>query len=120
MSYKRQNLGRSGEKAALKYLINMGYKILERNFRCRLGEIDIIAREGGELVFVEVRACKKSSSFGPAEQSIGRKKEQKLRAVAGFYLARKGLDTACRFDVVAVDADESGKPCDIRLHRGVF
>lgn len=110
-----------GERVACRYLRQHGYKILHQNFRCRLGEIDLIAREGGELVFIEVRT-RRGTAFGRAEESIGRTKQQKVKKVAQFYLVQQGTqeDFPCRFDVVTVDADQNGKPRKIHLFRGAF
>jgi len=100
---KKQELGTKGENLAVSYLLEKGFRIIARNFRCRLGEIDIIAQKGDYLVFVEVRT-RSSRAYGLAQESISRAKVNKLRQLAEFYLAghpRQGL--FIRFDVVAVD-----------------
>lgn len=83
-----------------------GYQILEQNFRCRQGEIDIIAEDQGCLVFVEVKYRRDDSCGHPAE-AVDRRKQQKLYHTARYYLYRKGYgeDMACRFDVIAVYGD---------------
>lgn len=103
--------GRAAEALAATYLQRQGLRIVERNWRCRFGEIDLIARDGPSLVFVEVRARSFSHYGGPAE-SIDRRKRSRLIAAATQYLARAGLDTPCRFDAVLMQA--SDKPQWVR------
>ena len=103
MTGKKQALGIKGENLAVSYLLNKGFQVIARNFRCRMGEIDIIARSGDYLVFVEVRT-RSQPEYGLAQESISRAKVNKLRQLAEFYLVRypqKGL--FIRFDVVAVN-----------------
>lgn len=88
--------GREAEAAAARLLENAGLRIVDRNFRVRGGEIDLIARDGGTLVFVEVRARRRSDFGGPAA-SIDAAKRQRLILAARHYLARHG-DCDCRFD----------------------
>lgn len=106
----RRHRGAEAEALAAAYLKRKGYQILVRNYRCRYGEIDLIAINQGTLVFIEVRA-KSSSRYGTPQESVGYKKQQKLREVARYFLAnewRRG--SPCRFDVVAVQIDrESGE-----------
>jgi putative endonuclease len=96
--------GREAERQAAELLEDRGLRILERNWRCRFGEIDLVARDGSTLVFVEVRA-RTSRSFGGAAESIGFAKRRKLIATANLYLAARRLDAACRFDAVLIEAD---------------
>ncbi len=103
--------GRDAEALAASYLQRQGLRIVERNWRCRFGEIDLIARDGPSLVFVEVRA-RTSSQYGGAAESIDRRKRSRLIAAATQYLARAGLETPCRFDAVLLQAAE--KPQWIR------
>jgi putative endonuclease len=99
----RKRLGRKGEDLAETLLKKNGYKILERNFKSPLGEIDIVAKEGKTLVFVEVKA-RLTALFGPAKWAVTPKKQRKLSMVALDYLKRKSLlEAAARFDVVAID-----------------
>jgi len=87
-----------------------GYRILERNFRCRLGEIDLVAREKGELVFIEVKT-RTSTHFGLPQEAVNWHKQRRLSRLAQFYLASRGLtEMNCRFDVVAVLLTDGGKP----------
>lgn len=102
MTMERITTGRAGEDAAVSYLKKKGLRIVQRNFRCRLGELDIVARDGPFLVFVEVRTVA-GRAFGTAQESVDRKKKDKLRQVAMYYV--KSLNTGdvpMRFDVVAV------------------
>ncbi len=92
--------GRRGEDAACRFLQAKGYDILERNFRTRFGEIDIVARCPDCVVFVEVKT-RRDSSFAEAAQAVGPSKQQRLRATALLWLARHGEQPA-RFDVIEV------------------
>jgi putative endonuclease len=94
--------GKDGEQIAVAYLKKKGYRICETNFRCPLGEIDIIAREKDELVFIEVKT-RKSSQLGYPEQAVGARKQKKLSQLALWYLQKKKLaDANARFDVIAI------------------
>jgi len=94
--------GREGEEIAVEYLIGKGYRILVRNYRTVLGEIDIIAREGNTLVFIEVKA-RSGEQFGAPQDAVDPKKQVKVSRVALAYLKhKKVVSCACRFDVVAV------------------
>lgn len=104
--------GRLGEETALWYLRKKGYSIVELNYRCVFGEIDIIARDGYELVFVEVKS-RTSSRFGDPESSVDLKKQKKLSRSALHYLECRGVsDCNARFDVLAVTNTPEGM--DIR------
>ena len=102
----KQTVGAMGEEIAAAYLQRQGYRIVERNFRCPLGELDLVTYQGDNLVFVEVRT--NSLPFaGLAEASIGSRKQRKLRQVATYYLKLKGLlERPCHFDVLIVLLDE--------------
>ena|SRR5450759_2005345 len=94
--------GKEGEKIAAAYLKKNGYRIIEINFRCPIGEIDIVAKEKNDLVFVEVKT-RKSIELGYPEQAVGIRKQKKMSQLALWYLQkRKIADTNARFDVVAV------------------
>lgn len=98
-----RNKGRSGEALAVKILKKRGYRILEQNFSCGLGEIDIIARQGDTIVFVEVKT-RSSAAYGPAKAAVTPAKQKKISLAAMFYVSAKGLNGCkSRFDVVAVD-----------------
>ena len=104
----RQALGISGENLACDELRRRGYAILERRYRTRFGEIDIIAREGTTIVFVEVKA-RLTDDFGGAAAAVTVWKQRRIAAMAVDYLARHRLhECPCRFDVVAIDYDPAG------------
>jgi putative endonuclease len=100
----RAEAGRRAEDAAAALLEGKGYRILERNFFARAGEVDIIARDGEEVVFVEVRARAGMSWGGAAASVIGSKKRRVVTA-AKVWLAKTGWEGACRFDVVAQEGE---------------
>lgn len=110
-----RSTGSRYEDEAAAFLLRQGYEILERNFYCRRGEIDLIAREGHYLVFVEVKYRRTTDSGDPAEAVDTRKKHRMIQA-ARYYLYTHGYgeETPCRFDVVAVLGDE------VRLYRDAF
>ncbi len=99
----RVNRGAAAEALAADFLVARGLTIVERNFRCRTGEIDLIARERETLVFVEVR-LRRSAAFGGAAASITAAKRQRIARAARFYLARLGHEPPCRFDAILLDA----------------
>lgn len=104
----RQRTGREGEEAAAAFLRTRGYRILERNLRFRAGELDLVAEEGGFLVFVEVKT-RTGSTFGSAAEAVTAEKQRRLVRLAGLYLARLGgHPPPCRFDVVTVEPGPSG------------
>ena len=97
----RDTLGDRGENMAARYLRNHGYKIIARNFRCGLGEIDIVARDGKTLVFVEVKT--RAYDDPTPEEQVNTVKRHQLTKAAKFYLSRYGVpQPPARFDVVAV------------------
>lgn len=99
-------MGARGEKIATSYLQNRGYRILECNYRNRLGEIDIIAKQGKDLVFIEVKT-RSAILFGSPFDSVTAAKQKQLSKVALEYLSRKDcLDHPARFDVVGVQLKE--------------
>jgi len=93
---------------AAAFLVARGLVILERNFRCRRGEIDIIARDGETLVFAEVR-LRTRRDFGGAAASIGTRKRSRLTAAALFYLGRRSGPPPCRFDAILLDSLDDGR-----------
>ena len=103
MSDARQTLGRKSETLAAKHLKKKGYKIVTKNYRTKLGEIDIIARDSGTLVFVEVKA-RQTAQYGPPKAAVTYHKQRKISMVALAYLkATQQMQTAARFDVVSID-----------------
>jgi putative endonuclease len=98
-------VGRAGEEAAVQYLCQQGYHVLERNYRCRFGEIDLIARDGSTLAFIEVKT-RRSQTFGPAAAAVTREKQRNLVKASQVYLTQKRkADEFCRFDVVTIELD---------------
>ena len=100
----RAHLGRTAEAQAVKYLERQGYKILCRNFRIKRAEIDIIARDGKWLVFVEVKA-RSSGLFGRPSEAVDFKKQEKIIQAAWGYMAFKKMELPARFDVIAIGPD---------------
>lgn len=114
----RELLGARGERAAAEFLGNAGYQILHRNYRFRRGEIDIIARDGQTVVFVEVKT-RSGRSHGEPEEAVTQEKVRRIRRIASAYLARRRLaECDCRFDVVAVVVD--GERMSVRHTRDIY
>ena len=111
----KRTTGSYYEKRACDYLRAQGYRILEKNYRCRAGEIDLIAREDGYLVFVEVKYRSSGRAGDPAE-AVDRRKQKRICRAASFYLMCAGMhqDDPVRFDIVSILNDE------IRLIRNAF
>ena len=109
--------GNFAEDTAVRALEEEGYVMLERNFRNRFGEIDIIAQDGDILVFVEVKA-KIGPDFGLPEEMVGRGKLQKIRNMATIYM--KGRVVACRIDVVAIVLNENNEVQRLTHHENVY
>jgi putative endonuclease len=113
----RQGLGRTGERLAAETLIEQGYRILERNFRCRHGEIDLVAEDQHDLVFVEVKT-RRGNIFGRPEEAVTLHKQRKLVDVATYYLDLHACsERPWRIDVVAVQLSKVGKLEEIRIYR---
>ena len=104
-----KELGTHGERVAEKHLVDRGYRILDRNWRWRKGELDLVAEQGKEIVFVEVKS-RRSQTYGPPEESITRAKREKLIQTAYAYLGSANRqDSPWRIDVVAIDMDRDGE-----------
>jgi len=102
----KKEAGQKGEDAAVATLKRSGYKIIERNYRNFLGEIDIIAEEGGYLVFVEVKK-RNSASFGESLYAVDKRKKEHIIRSATYYLKdHKFMDRKVRFDVVGIDRED--------------
>jgi putative endonuclease len=113
MLNKRQQFGKESESLAVRYLKKNGYKILEQNYRNKLGEIDIIAKEKGTLVFVEVKA-RKTHVFGNPKWAVTPKKQRKISMVALYYLkATKQIHVKARFDVIALSLAKDNPQIEI-------
>ena len=109
MAKTRVDLGRRGERLAEQKLAAAGYAIVARNYRCAAGEVDLIARQAGTLVFVEVRT-RRGAAFGTPEESITPRKRKHLIATAQTYLQENELtEAAWRIDVVAVELSARGE-----------
>lgn len=105
-NFYKKFLGRAGEIKAAKFLENKGYKIVAKNFKTRLGEIDIIAKDKECIVFIEVKT-RSGDGYGAPCEAVNRKKQEKYFAVATQYLQNnKLLDCECRFDVVEIENGE--------------
>jgi len=118
MTHARQRLGSAGEELASAELERLGYAVIERNYRSRFGEIDIVARDGDTVVFVEVKT-KTSGDFGdPVEEVTPQKQRQILSMGEEYHSYCCQPDTACRFDVVAVDVSVS--PAKITIYKDAF
>ena len=102
------DFGKQGEEIAVKYLMDKGYEILERNWRNRHQEIDIIAKDGKELVIVEVKT-RKSSNDGEPDLAVNKQKQRRLIYAANAYLFRNKLDIDTRFDIISIIVN-NGKP----------
>lgn len=103
----RHQFGQASETRAEQFLRAKGYRILERNLRTSLGELDLVAEDAGVLVFVEVKA-RATDAFGGALLAVDRRKQAKLVRLASQYLAQRHLsDKPCRFDVVLVQGQPS-------------
>ena len=112
----KRTVGSETEARASEYLMSQGLRIVVKNYRCRLGEIDLIAAEpDGTVVFVEVK-FRRSSSYGLPEEAVNTTKQNKIRRTALYYLTEHRLspENAVRFDVVAMDSTE------IRWYRDAF
>jgi putative endonuclease len=98
----RIKTGKRGEEIAIRHLQKLGYRIMERNYRCPLGEIDIVARDKDTIVFVEVKS-RKTEEFGDPELAVGKAKQKKMSLLSLYYLTQKHYPPVdARFDVVAV------------------
>ncbi len=103
-----------GEAQVAEYLRARGYRIVASQYRCRFGEIDLIARGGGGLCFVEVKV-RSNLHYGLPREYVTRSKQSKLRATAEYYLAVHDADAVCRFDVAEVYTDKAHTPAATRI-----
>ncbi len=117
----RRELGRKGEEAAVRYLSARGYRILQRNWRCRFGEADIIAQDpDGTVCFIEVKT-RRSMDAGLPEEAVTPKKRSRYEKIAMCYIVQEDIDdnTALRFDAIAICV-AGGKRAMLRHHRSCF
>ncbi|MEM9594758.1 MAG: YraN family protein [Acidobacteriota bacterium] len=99
--------GRLGEDEAVRWLLDRGYRVIERNAANRVGEIDVVAEQGGDLCFVEIKA-RANRTFGSALEAVPPAKQRKLARAASLYLVHHPTDLPCRFDVLAMDLADDG------------
>jgi putative endonuclease len=117
---RRLALGESGEAIAARALRRAGYRILAERYACPLGEVDLVARDGGTLVFVEVKTRSSADRYPPGE-AVHLRKQRQIARVAEHYLAAIGAGAVpCRFDVVAITVPEGGGPPRIEVIRDAF
>lgn len=117
----RQSVGRAGEDAACVYLRSLGYALVQRNWRCRSGELDLILRDGETLVFAEVRSRTSPDHYGTAIEAVTPRKCRQVREVASVYLRLHGEQAGpVRFDVVAVTFGPDGAVSELRHIPGAF
>jgi putative endonuclease len=113
MTLQRRQLGGDGERAAERFLRSRGYGIVERNYRCPVGEIDLIALHRGTVVFVEVKTVRRPT-FGAPQDAVGPRKQRQIARVAEHYLvARRLHDRDVRFDVVGVCQQGDALVCEL-------
>ena len=108
MTTSRKALGRLGEELTVQALVQRGYRIRERNWRCPSGELDIVAEDGDVLAFVEVKT-RRGQDFGTPEEAVTPAKQAKLIELAATYVQESGWSGDWRIDVAAVELDSSGK-----------
>lgn len=110
-----RQLGSYYESMAAEYLKQQGYEIIERNFSCRLGEIDLIAREGDSIIFVEVKYRSRNDCGYPSE-AVNQKKQRRISNAASYYIWKKygNRPVSCRFDVVSIQKEK------ITLYRDAY
>jgi putative endonuclease len=113
-------IGKTGEDIAYKDLINRGYVILDRNYKSKLGEIDIIARDGRFIVFVEVKT-RLGIQYGYPREAVGVFKQTKIKNIASLYLTKKRLwDNQIRFDVVEIIMENAEKSKSLVVIKNAF
>ena len=118
MTKERLQIGKKGEDLALRKMKQLGYQCIARNFRCNIGEIDLIARDGDCLVFVEIKT-RRGKSTGYAKEAIDVRKRKKLSQVALAYLkAHDCMNVKSRFDVVAINLQ--GREKEIEIIKNAF
>jgi putative endonuclease len=116
----RKQLGAIGEAAAVRLLVRSGYRIRHRNFRCPLGELDLVAEERGVLVFIEVKT-RTTPEYGVPLEAVSPAKQHRLVRLATYYLAgRRMLERPCRFDAVSVLISPAGRVQSVELIRDAF
>ena len=125
MTIARQRTGQRAEELVAKRLAKAGWEIVERNVRTRYGELDIVARDGRALVFLEVKAGREGAAFGPERPvlAVDARKQRRVRRLATAWMAeRRDVPpyTDIRFDAVGVTFDRHGRPIDVEHIPGAF
>jgi putative endonuclease len=125
VTVQRQRIGRAAEQLVAARLAASGWEIVERNARTRFGELDIVAREDETLVFVEVKAGRVDSAFGPERPVLGvdRRKQLQVRRLASAWMGERRdapYYAEIRFDAVGVTVDRAGRTVDVEYIRGAF
>ena len=118
MLFRKKDIGKLGEDAAVKFLKKKGCKIIERNFANKYGEIDIIAKDGKYTVFIEVKT-RTSADFGTPAEAVNFRKQNKIITLAQMY-TKNAYNTYIRFDIIEVYADKSGKISNINHIKNAF
>jgi len=119
MTRERQALGKWGEELAYRAIKRLGYKKIVRNYRCPLGEVDLIAKDGETLVFIEIKT-RKGRGLAYAKEAVNERKKRQLSKVALFYMKTLDVcDRPARFDVVAVSLENDSQPT-IELIKDAF
>lgn len=120
MHFYNRDIGTFGENIAIEYLVNKGYILLEKNYRCKIGEIDIIAKDKDYIVFIEVKT-RYGRKFGSPCESITKKKQYKIYHTAEFYIIMKKLNNSYfRFDVVEITMNSSNNNYLVNLIKNAF
>jgi putative endonuclease len=118
LSMQKKELGKKGEEVALRFLKKRGYRIIEQNYVCKMGEMDLIAKEKDTLAFIEVKT-RTSTTFGLPQLAVNSSKQRQLSKVALYFLKEKKLeDVKARFDVVAIILGQNGE--EIELIKDAF
>ncbi len=113
MTRERLDLGKEGEQLALKEVKRLGYTCIQRNYRCPLGEVDLVAKDGDTLVFIEIKT-RKGKDLAYAKEAVdGRKKRQLSKVALAYMKAHECCDVKSRFDVVAVHWSEGGARIEV-------
>ncbi len=125
MTVQRQRIGRAAEDLVAARLAESGWAIVERNARTRFGELDIVARDGSTLVFVEVKAGRENSAFGPERPILGvdRRKQQQVRRLATAWMGERRdvpYYAEIRFDAIGVTFDRTGRTVGVEHIEGAF
>lgn len=111
--YLRHELGSNGEDEACDFLKNLGYKIIEKNYRCKIGEIDIVAKDGDEIVFVEVKT-RSQKMFGNPVEAVNEQKKNHIYRTAEFYVMKNKFENEkIRFDVIEIYKKDEFKKINI-------